>query len=66
VLRRNEELIEARECHCRWQMRTYWFELFECMRKVLLVALPICLDPSSSAQLPCGLIICFVTFGMYA
>ena len=46
--------------------RCYWFEVFECVRKICLVGLPIFLPIGSSAQLICGLLVCFVSFGMYA
>ena len=46
-------------------MRTYWFEIFECVRKILLIGLPIFLPNDSPEQLVIGLIICFVTFGAY-
>ena len=48
-----------------YEMRTYWFEIFECGRKILLVAVPIFLPQDSAEQLTCGLIICFCTFGAY-
>merc|ERR1711935_785743 len=49
-----------------YEMRVYWFEVFECVRKICLVGLPIFLDPGSSAQLIVGLLVCFVSYGMYA
>jgi len=48
-----------------YEMRTYWFDIFECGRKMALVALPIFLPADSPEQLTLGLIICFVTFGTY-
>jgi len=48
-----------------YEMRTYGFDIFECGRKMALVALPIFLPADSPEQLTLGLIICFVTFGMY-
>merc|ERR1711988_486696 len=46
--------------------RCYWFELFECLRKVLLVGVPACFpDRGGNAQLVWGLLVCFVTFGAY-
>ena len=41
-----------------------WFEIFECVRKILLILLPIFFEAESSEQLTCGLVVCFVTFGM--
>ena len=47
-------------------MRTYWFEIFECVRKILLVGLPIFCPPGSPGQLILGQLICFITYGLYA
>ena len=47
------------------EMRTYWFEIFECVRKILLILVPIFFEQDSPEQLTIGLIICFITFGMY-
>ena len=49
-----------------YQMRCYWFEIFECFRKILLVGLPVFLPMGSAAQLTTGLIICFITAMLYA
>ena len=43
-----------------YEMRTYWFELFECARKLLLMALPIFFKSHPTVQLTLALIICFV------
>jgi hypothetical protein len=43
------------------EMRTYWFEIFECGRKVALVCLPVFFSPGSPGQLILGLVICFIT-----
>ena len=48
-----------------YEMRTYWFEIFECIRKILLVGLPVFFEPESVEQLTVGLIICFMVFGAY-
>ena len=48
-----------------YEMRTYWFEFFECCRKILLIVVPIFFEQDSPEQLTIGLIICFITFGMY-
>ena len=48
-----------------YEMRTYWFEIFECVRKILLILLPIFFEAESSEQLTCCLIVCFATFGAY-
>jgi len=48
-----------------YTMRCYWFEIFECVRKLCLVGLPVILQPSgSAAQLMCGLIVCFLSMSM--
>ena len=47
-------------------MKVYWFEVFECVRKICLIGLPIFFDPGSSTQLITGLLVCFISFGMYA
>ena len=43
-----------------YEMRTYWFEIFECIRKILLILVPIFFPADSPEQLTIGLIICFV------
>ena len=49
-----------------YEWRTYWFELFEMVRKVLLVGVPaIFTDRGGTLQLFWGLLVCFATFGMY-
>ena len=49
-----------------YRMQCYWFEVFECVRKVLIVGLPVLLPPGSSAQLILGLLVCFVTMAMFS
>jgi len=48
-----------------YERRTYWFEIFECLRKVMLVGLPVFFKPGSTGQLTLGLLICFFTYGLY-
>ena len=48
-----------------YERRTYWFEIFECLRKVMLVGLPVFFKPGSTGQLTLGLLICFFTYGVY-
>ena len=50
---------------CADELRTYWFEIFECIRKIALVCLPVFFGPGSAGQLIIGLLICFLTYGMY-
>ena len=47
-------------------MKVYWFEVFECVRKICLIGLPIFFEPGSSAQLITGLLVCFLSYGMYS
>ena len=49
-----------------YEMRAYWFEVFECARKICLIGLPILFEPGSARQLIVGLLVCFISFGMYA
>ena len=49
-----------------YEMRTYWFELFECARKILLVGMPVFFEVGSVEQLAYGLIVCFISFGAFA
>lgn len=48
-----------------YDMRTYAFEIFECLRKVAIIFIPIFFTRGSPMQLFVGLIICFLTFGVY-
>jgi len=49
-----------------YEYRTYWFELFELARKVLLVGVPATFPSrGGNAQLVWGLSVCFITFGGY-
>jgi hypothetical protein len=49
-----------------YKMSCYWFELFECARKILLVGLPVFLPPGSNGQLLCGLVVSFGSALIYA
>ena len=48
-----------------YELRTFWWEIFECLRKISLIAVPILFKEGSIDQLTSGLVICFVTFSMY-
>ena len=48
-----------------YELRVFWFEIFECVRKILLIGLPIFLEAGSMPQLVLGLLICFFSFGAY-
>jgi hypothetical protein len=45
--------------------RVYWFEIFECVRKLSLVGIPVFYVQASLAQLVSGLIVCFLSVMMY-
>ena len=48
-----------------YELRTFDFELIECGRKLLIVCLPVVMQPFGSvAQLSFGLVVCFFTFGV--
>jgi uncharacterized membrane protein YqaE (UPF0057 family) len=47
-------------------MRCYWFEIFECMRKLLLLGGPIFFQMGSASQLVVGLLVCFISTMVYA
>jgi hypothetical protein len=49
-----------------YELRTYWWELFECGRKLSIVGLPVFFEPGSSEQLTFGLLICFLTIAIFA
>lgn len=49
-----------------YEMRCYWFECFECVRKILIVGVPVFLPLGSPGQLVIGLLMCFITFGIYS
>ena len=49
-----------------YQMHYCWFEIFECFRKIMTVGLPVFMVPGSSGQLMFGLLVTFISFGMYA
>jgi len=49
-----------------YEARCYWFEIFECARKILLVGLPVFLPAGSAAQLICGLLVCFISAMVYS
>jgi len=49
-----------------YEYRTYWFEIFESVRKVLIVGVPATFaDRGGIAQLFWGLLVCSGTFGSY-
>ena len=55
-----QKLIEG------YDLRCYWFELFECARKILLVGMPVFFEMGSVAQLSYGLLVSFISFGAFA
>jgi hypothetical protein len=49
-----------------YELRVWWFEIFECLRKLAVACVPVFFVPSGSiSQLIFGLMVCFVTFGMF-
>ena len=48
-----------------YELRTYYFEIVECARKLAIVCVPVFLPPGSSSQLIFGLMVCFLTFGVH-
>ncbi|KOO31505.1 mastigoneme-like protein [Chrysochromulina tobinii] len=62
---RDELPTTQRKLTAGYELRTYWFEIFECVRKILLIGLPIFFPAGSPAQLIFGLIICFLSYGAY-
>jgi len=62
---RGELPTTQRKLTAGYELRMYWFEIFECVRKILLIGLPIFFPAGSPAQLIFGLIICFLSYGAY-
>ena len=48
-----------------YEYRVYYFEIFECIRKLLLLGLPILFEKGSMPQLVIGILVCFTSFGAY-
>ena len=48
-----------------YEYRVFYFEIFECVRKVSLIGLPVFFAPGTMEQCVIGLFVCFVSFGMY-
>ena len=49
-----------------YEVRVWWFEIFECLRKLAVACVPVFFQPSgSAAQLMFGLMVCFSCFGAY-
>jgi len=48
-----------------YELRCFGFEIFECVRKVALVGLPVCFTAGSPGQLVLGLLTCFMSYGVY-
>ena len=49
-----------------YELRVWWFEIFECLRKLAVACVPVFFVPSGSiSQLIFGLMVCFITFGMF-
>ena len=48
-----------------YEMRVWWFEIFECFRKLAIACVPIFFAAGSAEQLIFGLFVCFISFGLY-
>ena len=48
-----------------YELRVYYFEVIECIRKLAIVCVPVFLPSGSSGQLIFGLMVCFLTFGTH-
>jgi len=50
-----------------YEMRCAKFEVFECVRKIFIVGIPVLFEePGSNAQFMFGMLACFLSFGVYA
>ena len=49
-----------------YEMRCAKFEVFECVRKIFLVGIPALFEPGSVEQFMFGMLVCFMSYGMYA
>ena len=49
-----------------YELRCFWWEMFECVRKLSLVGLPVFFNPGSSEQLMFGLLVCFLSTAFFA
>ena len=48
-----------------YKYQYHWFEIFECVRKILIIGLPVGVSSGSSLQRFLGLQMCFGTWGAY-
>ncbi len=48
-----------------YEYRVYWFEIIECVRKLLLTGMPVWFEMGSVLQLTFGLLVSFFSFGAY-
>lgn len=63
---RDELPTTIRKLTAGYELRTFWFESFECMRKIMLVGLPVFFPAGSPGQRVLGLVVCFLTYGACA
>jgi len=49
-----------------YALRVFYFEIIECIRKLSLVCVPVFFPAGSVSQLVFGLMICFLTYGLYS
>ena len=57
---------DLRKLTAGYEMRCYGFECFECIRKILIVGVPVFFSPGTPIQLVVGLLNCFITSCIYA
>ena len=62
---RNELPLYAQKLILGYELRTFYFELVECFRKLAIVCAPVFFDAGSVPQLIFGLVVCFMTFGAH-
>ena len=57
----NHLSIKVKKLTNGYTFMAYFFEVFECLRKVCLVGLPVFIEPGSVTQRAVGMILCFLT-----
>ena len=48
-----------------YELRVFYFEIFECVRKIFLIGLPVFFLRGTIEQCVLGLLVCFLSFGAY-
>ena len=57
----NSLTVKAKKLTNGYTDQAYFFEVFECLRKIALVGIPVLTDPGSVEQRAFGMVICFFT-----